>query len=118
MIRCYFSEERGQYKNHQNRCSLLLQKLGSLTTRSFQSKILIVKLICEGSLLDTMIDRFGTKGVYFGWIDEEHFVCEPIVEINHQFYGWVCGFGESIKIGTPEIAERYANYLKRVTALY
>ena len=77
-----------------------------------------VKLICEGSLLDTMIDRFGTKGVYFGWIDEEHFICEPIVEINHQFYGWVCGFGESIKIGTPEIAERYANYLKRVTALY
>ena len=77
-----------------------------------------VKLICEGSLLDTMVDRFGTNGVYFGWIDEEHFVCEPIVEINHQFYGWVCGFGESIKIGTPEIAERYANYLKRVTALY
>ena len=77
-----------------------------------------VKLICEGSLLDTMIDRFGTKGVYFGWIDEEHFVCDPIVELNHQFYGWVCGFGESIKIGTPEIAERYANYLKRVTAMY
>ena len=77
-----------------------------------------VKLICEGSLLDTMIDRFGTKGVYFGWIDEEHFVCEPIVEINHQFYGWVCGFGESIKIGSPEIAERYAKYLSRIQAQY
>ena len=77
-----------------------------------------VKLICEGSLLDTMLDRFGTKGVYYGWIDEEHFVCEPTVELNHQFYGWVCGFGESIKIATPEIAERYANYLKRIQALY
>lgn len=77
-----------------------------------------VKLICEGSLLDTMIDRFGTKGVYYGWIDDKHFVCEPIVELNHQFYGWVCGFGESIKIDTPEIAERYASYLKRIHALY
>ncbi|MBR4549485.1 MAG: hypothetical protein IKO83_06165 [Oscillospiraceae bacterium] len=77
-----------------------------------------VKLICEGSLLDTMLDRFGTTGVYCGWIDEEHFVCEPIVEINHQFYGWVCGFGESIKIGTPEIAERYTKYLSRIQAQY
>ena len=82
------------------------------------TKRMRVKLICEGGLLDTMVDRFGTKGVYFGWIDEEHFVCEPIVEINHQFYGWVCGFGESIKIDTPEIAERYANYLSRVRSLY
>ena len=26
--------------------------------------------------------------------------------------------GESIKIATPEIAERYSNYLKRIQALY
>ena len=77
-----------------------------------------VKLICEKGLLDTMVDRFGTTKAIYNWIDEDHFSCEPIVEINHQFYGWVCGFGESIKIETPEIAERYANYLKRVTSLY
>jgi len=77
-----------------------------------------VKFICEVGLLDTMLDRFGTKGVFYAWIDDEHFSCEPIVELNHQFYGWVCGFGESLKIETPEIAERYAAYLARIHAMY
>lgn len=77
-----------------------------------------VKLICDKNLLDTMIDRFGTKGVFYNWIDEKHFSCEPIVEMNHQFYGWVCGLGESIKIETPEIAERYAAFLDRVRGMY
>ncbi len=77
-----------------------------------------VKLICDKNLLDTMIDRFGTKGVFYNWIDEKHFSCEPIVEMNHQFYGWVCGLGESIKIDTPEIAERYAAFLDRVRGMY
>jgi len=30
----------------------------------------------------------------------------------------VCGFGERLKIETPEIAERYANYLARIHAMY
>ena len=77
-----------------------------------------VALHCDKNLLDTMIDRFGTKGVFYQWIDEDHFSCEPIVELNHQFYGWVCGLGESIKIATPEIAERYAKYLNRISAHY
>lgn len=77
-----------------------------------------VKLICDGSMLDTIVDRFGTKGVPYAWIDEKHFSCEPIIEMNHQFYGWVCGFGESLKIETPEIAERYAAYLARIHAMY
>ena len=77
-----------------------------------------VKLICSGGLLDTMLDRFGTKGVFYNWIEEEHFSCEPIVELNHQFYGWVCGLGADIRIDTPEIAERYAKYLKRIEAMY
>ena len=77
-----------------------------------------VKLICDKNLLDTMIDRFGMKGVFYNWIDEKHFSCEPIVEMNHQFYGWICGLGESIKIDTPEISERYAAFLDRVRGMY
>ena len=77
-----------------------------------------VKFICEVGLLDTMLDRFGTKGVFYAWIDDEHFSCEPIVELNPQFYGWVCGLGERLKIETPEIAERYAAYLARIHAMY
>ena len=77
-----------------------------------------VKLLCEKNLLDTMLDRFGTKGVFYAWIDDEHFTCEPIVELNYQFYGWVCGFGERMKIETPEIADRYAAYLARIQAMY
>ena len=82
------------------------------------TKKMRVKFICDGGLLDTMLDRFGTKGVFYNWVDEDHFSCEPIVELNHQFYGWVCGFGERIRIETPEIAERYANYLSRIHAMY
>ena len=82
------------------------------------TKRMRVRLICDKGLLDTMVDRFGTKGAIFNWVDEDHFSCEPIVELNHQFYGWVSGFGDDIKIDTPQIAERYANHLKRIIAQY
>ena len=77
-----------------------------------------VMLRCSKDLLDTMLDRFGTKGTIYNWIDEDYFSCEPIVEINYQFYGWVSGFGESVKIETPAIAERYAKYISRIQSLY
>lgn len=82
------------------------------------TKRMRVKFRCYKNLLDTMLDRFGTKGVFYEWIDEKHFTCEPIIEMNHQFYGWVCGLGEDIEILTPEIAERYAAFLDRVRAMY
>ena len=82
------------------------------------TKKMRVKLVCDKGLLDTMVDRFGTKGVIYNWIDEDHFSCEPIVELNYQFYGWVCSFGDRIKIETPEIAERFAAFLSRVRELY
>ena len=82
------------------------------------TKKLRIKLVCDKGVLDTMVDRFGTKGVIYNWIDEDHFSCEPIVELNHQFYGWVCSFGDRIKIETPDIAERYAAFLSRIRELY
>jgi hypothetical protein len=35
------------------------------------TKKLRVKLLCDKGLLDTMVDRFGTKGVIYTWVDEE-----------------------------------------------
>ena len=77
-----------------------------------------VSLICADKILDTVLDRLGTNGVYYGWVDEKHFRCDAVVEMSHQFYGWVCGLGEDIKIATAEIAERYAQFLSRVQAMY
>jgi hypothetical protein len=78
-----------------------------------------VTLKCKSALLDTMIDRFGTKGIHYTALDDKHFTVDPRIELNHQFYGWVCGLGEDIQIIGPDfVVERYADYLERVRAIY
>ena len=70
-------------------------------------------------LLDTVIDRFGTKCVRYTKADEGHFYIETEVEISDQFYGWLLGFGNKVKIMGPDSAiNAFAEYLDKVRALY
>lgn len=78
-----------------------------------------VTLLCRKSLLDTMLDRFGRKNIRYLWVDENHFSCDPLVELTHQFYGWVCGFGADIKIiGPDDVVDRFAAYIQKIQDLY
>lgn len=70
-------------------------------------------------LLDTAIDRFGTKDVQYEKYDAGHFTAAPEVELSKQFFSWLCGFGNKVKIIGPEfVKEEFTAYLDKIRALY
>ncbi len=70
-------------------------------------------------LLDTVIDRFGTKDILYSKSDERHFTVTAKVEVSNQFFGWLLGFGKKVKvISPPEVREEFATYLDRIREMY
>ena len=69
-------------------------------------------------LLDAVVDRFGTDAVY-NKVDSKHFSVTVSVAVSKQFYGWLCGFGNMVKILSPShIADDYKAHLQKVASLY
>ena len=79
-----------------------------------------VKLQFDNKLLDTVIERFGTgSDVYYGYVDDKHFIISTKVEVSSQFYSWLCGFGTMVKIISPQKAiEGYTDCLKEIANSY
>lgn len=77
-----------------------------------------ITLRCINPLLDTMIDRFGTKAAHYSKADEKHFTVMTEVELSDQFSSWLCGFGNRVKIMEPELAEKFTAYLDKIRSLY
>lgn len=62
-----------------------------------------VSILFDNSLLDTVIDRFGTGAdVFYRPEGDKHFVVSIDVNVTDQFFGWLCGFGTKAKILGPE----------------
>ena len=79
----------------------------------------LVEMHFANALLDAVVDRFGTKYVQYGRVDEDHFSVTATVEISDQFYGWLLGFGDSAKLTYPEeLVEKFRAYLDKIKALY
>lgn len=77
-----------------------------------------VKLRFINPLLDTALDRFGTKGVIYEKADSSHFYVTADIEVSDQFFAWICGFGKRIRIETPNIAALYADFLDKIRKMY
>ena len=78
-----------------------------------------ITLRFTNSLLDTVIDRFGSKGVRYGKADEDHFFVTVEVEISDPFFGWLFGFGNEVKlIGPDSVINAYTEYLDSVRSMY
>ena len=70
-------------------------------------------------LLDTVVERFGTKGVQYCMCDERHFSVSASVEVSDQFFGWILGFGKRAKIlGSDDVVEKFKAYLDKVREMY
>ena len=70
-------------------------------------------------LLDTVIERFGTKDVRYEKRDESHFTASPEVELSDQFFSWLCGFGNKVKIIGPDfVIEQFKEYLDKIRCMY
>ena len=78
-----------------------------------------VKLRFINPLLDTVIERFGTKDVLYSKADDTHFTISAKVYLSEQFYGWLFGLGKRVKILSPQnVVDEYKAYLDKVTKMY
>ena len=73
----------------------------------------------ENSLLDAMLERFGNDRRQYTRIDDKHFTVKVFIVESENFYGWLCGLGEkAIITDPPEVAERFKDYLQKISAHY
>lgn len=82
------------------------------TFRMFNSEHEEVELICDNSVMDSIIDRFGEDVTTYA-NDMTSFRAVVDIAVSHIFYSWVFGFGGKVKIKGPEyVKEEYADMLR------
>ena len=85
----------------------------------FGGKRVRVTLRFINPLLDTVIERFGTKDVQYEKRDDSHFSVSPEVELSDQFFAWLCGFGNKVKVIGPEfVIDEFTAFLDKIRAVY
>ena len=78
----------------------------------------MIRLRCINSLLDTVVDRFGTDAIYMN-AENYHFEVHAKVEISDQFFGWVLGFGKKMKIIAPDdVVDQFKAYIDKIRSAY
>ena len=77
-----------------------------------------VELRFENSLLDAVLDKFGTTAVYEK-ADDEHFIVKTKVYVSNQFFGWLCGFGVRARLLEPKnIGISIKTYISDIAKFY
>jgi len=83
--------------------------------RMYNSERCDVELICDNSVMDAIIDKFGNEAKTYAY-DMTSFKLEANVAVNHVFFSWVFGFGGLVKIKAPDdVKQEYANMVKKAT---
>lgn len=99
--------------------SIDLQTYTQRVFSMFGGKKKTVSMQLENSLLDSVIDRFGTKNASYSKVDNEHFSISVEVELSNQFYSWLLQFGEKAKIMHPkEVADGMREFLEKIITMY
>ena len=84
-----------------------INKYINTSFRMYNSKTESVELICDNSVMDAIIDRFG-ENVQTYANDMQTFRAMVDVSVNHVFFGWVFGFAGKVKIKSPkEVKDQY-----------
>ena len=77
--------------------------------RMYNGERMTVELLCEASVMDAIIDRFG-EDVDIGLVDESTFSVSVETAVSHVFYSWLFGFGGKVRLTEPRKAvEQYAD---------
>lgn len=69
--------------------------------RMFNSDRKEVELICDNTVMDSIIDRFGEDVTTYAY-DMKSFRAIVNVAVNHVFFSWIFGFGGKVKISSPQ----------------
>jgi len=77
-----------------------------------------VTLEFSNSLIGPVIDRFG-KDIPVIPADNGHFHAFAEVAISPQFFGWLCGFGNGVRVIAPEsVAKQMRAHVEAIGQLY
>lgn len=77
-----------------------------------------IQLLCANSIIGVIIDRFGGS-VALRPFDETHALARANVAVSPQFFGWLAGLSDKVRIYSPEpVAKEYQRYLKNILASY
>ena len=88
------------------------------TFSMFSGERRTVRLLCDKSILGVLVDRFGSE-VSMHPSDAEHVMAHMDVQVSPQFFGWIAGLGEKIKIVAPEdVSGEYKMYLNKILDLF
>ena len=78
-----------------------------------------IRIRALNMLLDTFVDRFGTRDAIYAKDDDKHFTAVVSVAVSNQFFGWLCGLGNKVKIISPApVVEEFKQYLDKMRGLY
>lgn len=96
-------------------------KLSSYTKRlfgMFAGSEVSVKIRCENTLVNAVIDRFG-RDIPIIADGENHFIAAVNVADSPTFFAWVFTFGSKMKIISPdEISQKFLDAVKNVEKIY
>lgn len=82
------------------------------TFRMYNSEHEEIELVCDNSVMDSIIDRFGEDVTTYA-NDMTSFRAIVNVAVSHVFYSWVFGFGGKVKIKGPEaVKQKYFEMVK------
>ena len=90
--------------------------IGEFAEKAFQlfdSRHEVVELLCENTMMSTVLDHFGSK-IRPKQIDKEHFSVAVEVSISPTFFAWIFEFGGKIRIVSPRrVVDEYIDLLKK-----
>ncbi len=77
-----------------------------------------VTLEFSNNLIGAVIDRFG-KDIAVIPVGENHFHIRAEVAVSPQFFGWLCGFGNGVKIVAPDnLVRQMREHVVSIEQLY
>ena len=107
-------ERRGQEAFDANN----LTAFGKKTFGMFGGEDREVTLLCSNELAGVVIDRFG-QDIWMIPEGADHFKAKVMVTISPQFFGWVTGIGNKMKIAEPQdVQDKYLAYVRSIMDCY
>ena len=94
-----------------------MNKYIKATFRMYNAPRIEVELICDNSLMDAMLDRFGTD-VHTYACDRQNFRVIEEVAVGKVFFNWIFGFEGKVRIKAPEnVKQQYEDMVRRAAEM-